>query len=97
MGFIATPNLAALIESTKKAAEIDPKRFDAIIVAGGQGPMFSFEGAIGLQKKFVEFYEAGKVACALCHGVAILRSGAALATGKTVTGFESAIREHADP
>src|ERR1700730_6318282 len=54
MGFIATPKLAALIESTKKVAEIDPKRFDAIVVAGGQGPMFSFEGAIGLQKKFVE-------------------------------------------
>jgi putative intracellular protease/amidase len=102
MGFIATATLAALVESTKRAAEIDVKRFDAIVVAGGQGPMFTYERAIDLQKKFVEFYEAGKVACALCHGVAILRfaklrSGAALATGKTVTGFESAIREHADP
>jgi putative intracellular protease/amidase len=101
MGFIATPKLAALIESTKKVAEIDPKRFDAIVVAGGQGPMFSFEGAIGLQQKFVEFYEAGKVACALCHGVAILRfarlsSGEPLVKGKTVTGFANVEEDFAD-
>ena len=23
--------------------------------------------------KFVEFYESGRIACALCHGVALLR------------------------
>src|ERR1700738_3004780 len=38
MGFIATPKLAARVESTKRAEEIDLKRFDAIVVAGGQGP-----------------------------------------------------------
>lgn len=43
MGFISTPNLAALIETTKKVAEIDPTRFDAIVVAGGQAPMFTFD------------------------------------------------------
>jgi putative intracellular protease/amidase len=101
MGFIATPKLAALVESTRKAAEIDLERFDAIVVAGGQGPMFSFDRAIELQKKFVEFYEAGKIACALCHGVAILRfarlgSGVPLATGKTVTGFANVEEDFAD-
>jgi putative intracellular protease/amidase len=101
MGFIATPKLAALIESTRKAAEIDVKRFDAIVVAGGQAPMFSYESAIGLQRKFVEFYEAGKIACALCHGVALLRfarlsSGEPLAAGKTVTGFANVEEDFAD-
>jgi putative intracellular protease/amidase len=101
MGFIATPKLAALVESTRKAAEIDLERFDAIVVAGGQGPMFSFDRAIELQKKFVEFYEAGKIACALCHGVAILRfarlgSGVPLAKGKTVTGFANVEEDFAD-
>src|SRR5262245_6458500 len=51
MGFIATPKLAALVENTRKAAAIEVTRFDAIIVAGGQGPMFTFEAALGLQKK----------------------------------------------
>ena len=67
-GFIHTPELKALVENTKKVAEIDVGRFDAIVVAGGQAPMFSFDKATALQQKFVEFYEAGKVASALCHG-----------------------------
>src|SRR5215510_34451 len=43
MGFIATPRLAALVENARKAADIDVTRFDAIVVAGGQGTMFTFE------------------------------------------------------
>jgi len=101
MGFIHTPALAALVEETRPVAEIDVARFDAIVVAGGQAPMFSFEGATALHQKFVEFYEAGKVAAALCHGVAILRSarlsnGEPLARGKTVTGFANVEEDFAD-
>jgi len=75
--------------------------FDGILVAGGQGPMFTFEGATELHRKFVEFYEAGKIACALCHGVAILRyaklsTGEYLVRGKTVTGFANVEEEFAD-
>src|SRR5262252_165043 len=43
MGFIATPRLAALVENTKKAADIDVDKFDAILVAGGQAPMFTYD------------------------------------------------------
>ncbi len=101
MGFIATPALAALVDSTRPVSEIDIRRFDAIVVAGGQAPMFTFEQAEGLQRKFVEFYEAAKVAAALCHGVAILRfarlsSGELLAKGKTVTGFANVEEDFAD-
>jgi hypothetical protein len=38
MGFLSTPKLAALIQNTKKASEIDVQKFDGILVAGGQGP-----------------------------------------------------------
>ena len=101
MGFIATPKLAALIEDTKKVTDIEVDAFDAIVVAGGQGPMFTFEKAVDLHGKFTEFYEAGKIACALCHGVAILRyaklsSGEYLAKGKTVTGFANVEEDFAD-
>lgn len=100
-GFIHTPSLMALVENTKKVSEIELSNFDAIVVAGGQAPMFTFEKAFDLQKKFVEFYEAGKIACALCHGVAILRyaklsSGKYLASGKTVTGFANVEEDFAD-
>lgn len=101
MGFIATPKLAKRVEETKKVSELEVSKFDAIMVAGGQAPMFTFEGATELHKKFVEFYEAGKVASALCHGSAILRyarlsNGEYLAKGKTVTGFANVEEDFAD-
>ena len=101
MGFIATPKLAALVQETRNAAELKVDAFDAIVVAGGQGPMFTFEKATQLHKKFVAFYEAGKVTAALCHGVAILRyarlsSGKPLVAGKTVTGFANVEEDFAD-
>jgi putative intracellular protease/amidase len=101
MGFIATPKLAALVENTKKVSDIDVNAFDAIVVAGGQGPMFTFEKATDLHKKFSAFYESGKVAAALCHGVSVLRyaklsNGEYLAKGKTVTGFANVEEDFAD-
>jgi putative intracellular protease/amidase len=101
MGFIATPKLAALTENTPSVDLIDVAAFDAIVVAGGQGPMFTYEKATNLHKKFVAFYEAGKIACALCHGTSLLRfaklsSGEYLAKGKTVTGFANVEEDYAD-
>ena len=101
LGFLSTPKLAALIENTRKVSTIDVAAYDAIVVAGGQGPMFTFEKATDLHRKFVEFYEAGKIACALCHGVAVLRyarlsNGQYLAKGKAVTGFANVEEDYAD-
>ncbi len=101
MGFISTPGLAAQVEKTKPVSEISVGRFDALVVAGGQAPMFSFDKADSLHSKFVEFYEAGKVTSALCHGVAVLRyarlsNGEYLAKGKTVTGFANVEEDFAD-
>jgi putative intracellular protease/amidase len=100
-GFMAMKNLATLVDETKNVDDIDVSKFDAIIVAGGQSPMFTFESAHGLQKKFVAFYEAGKIAAVLCHGVALLRyaklsNGQYLAKGKTVTGFANVEEDFAD-
>ncbi|WP_126446187.1 type 1 glutamine amidotransferase domain-containing protein [Sulfuricystis multivorans] len=100
-GFIHTPELKALVDDTKKVADIGIARFDAILVAGGQAPMFTFEQTTDLHKKLVEFYEAGKVAAALCHGVAVLAyaknsHGEYIAKGKTVTGFANCEEDFAD-
>ncbi len=101
MGFIATPKLAALVENTTPVNRLDINAFDALVVAGGQGPMFTFEQAADLQAKFVGFYEAGKITAALCHGIAILAfaklaNGEYLAKGKTVTGFANVEEDFAD-
>lgn len=100
-GFIHTPALKALLTNTRPVRDIDVATFDAIVVAGGQAPMFTFKDARDLQEKFVAFYEAGKVSAALCHGTAVLAyarlsNGEYLAKGKTVTGFANVEEDFAD-
>jgi putative intracellular protease/amidase len=100
-GFIHTPDLKALVETTGRVSDIDVATWDAIVVAGGQAPMFTFERATSLHAKFAEFYEAGKVTAALCHGTAILAhatlsTGELLVRGKTVTGFANVEEDFAD-
>ncbi len=101
MGFISTPRLAAVVDSTRSVSELNVGDFDGIIVAGGQAPMFTHEGERELQRKFVQFFEAGKIAAALCHGLALLRytrlsNGEPLVKGKTVTGFANVEEDFAD-
>ena len=101
MGFIATPALAGLTAGTAPVGSIDVAGFDAIVVAGGQSPMFTFDRATELHEKFAAFHAAGKIAAALCHGVAILRyargaDGELIARGKTVTGFANVEEDFAD-
>ena len=100
-GFIHTESLRSLIDITRPVADLNVADFDAMVVAGGQAPMFTFENATGLHTKFVEFYESGKVTSALCHGTAILRyaklaNGDYLVKGKTVTGFANVEEDFAD-
>ena len=85
----------------RSVKDIDLNRFDAIVVAGGQAPMSTFDKAEDLHRKFLEFYETGKIAAALCHGVALLRyirlsSGEYLVKGRTVTGFANVEEDYAD-
>jgi putative intracellular protease/amidase len=101
MGFVSTPRLAAMVESTKPVRDLEVGAFDAIVVAGGQGPMFTFDKEIDLQRKFAAFYESVRVAGAMCHGVALLRyvklsNVDYLAKGKTVTGFANVEEDFAD-
>jgi putative intracellular protease/amidase len=100
-GYKHDPAFLGLVENTKPVADLNVEAYDVMVVAGGQGPMFTFEWAEDLQRKFVEFYESGKVTAALCHGTAILRyatlsSGEPLVKGKTVTGFANVEEDFAD-
>jgi putative intracellular protease/amidase len=100
-GYMHDPDFMKLVENTHPANEIDVDRFDAILIAGGQSPMFTIEKATDTVKKFADFYEKGKLAAAICHGVAILRyaklsTGEFLAKGKTVTGFANVEEDFSD-
>src|SRR4051794_4024633 len=90
-GYKHDPAFMRRVENTLPVRELEIDAYDVLVVAGGQGPMFTFEAATGLREKFVAFYEAGKVTAALCHGTAILAfatlsDGEPLVKGKTVTG-----------
>jgi len=100
-GYKHDPDFLALIAATTPIVELEVDAYDALVVAGGQGPMFTFADATDLHAKFVAFYETGKVTAALCHGAAILAyatrsDGTPLARGKTVTGFPNVEEDEAD-
>jgi putative intracellular protease/amidase len=100
-GYKHDPQFVELVAKTRPVDELAVDAYDTLVVAGGQGPMFTFERAENLQRKFVEFYESGKVTAALCHGTAILRyatlsSGEPLVKGRTVTGFANVEEDFAD-
>lgn len=92
LGFLSSPKTAELLNNTPSLASIDAKDYAAIIVAGGQSPMYTFRGNTRLQNLITQFYESGKPTAALCHGVAALvdtrlSNGRYLIKGKRVTGF----------
>jgi putative intracellular protease/amidase len=92
MGALHTPEIAALLEQTPKLVELDLDDYDALVVCGGQGPMFQFRDNKDLQRAIAAVYEAEKPTAALCHGVCSLldvelSDGSSLIEGKTITGF----------
>ena len=94
MGFIHTPELMALLADTPKLASLNYADYDALLVCGGQSPMFTFPDSAGLQHAILAFYEAEKITGAFCHGVSALvnvrlPNGDYLVTGKMVTGFSN--------
>lgn len=100
-GYKHDAQFRALVDATRPVRELDVDAYDVLVVAGGQGPMFTFADAADLHSKFVEFYETGKVTAALCHGTAVLAfatlsNGEPLVKGKTVTGFPNVEEDLAD-
>lgn len=101
LGFIHSPNLMALLDNTKNLLELNYADYDAIVVAGGQSPMFTFPDEPRLHALLAEFYEAEKVTAALCHGTCALlyvrlSDGQPLIKGKTMTGFANSEEDFAD-
>jgi putative intracellular protease/amidase len=101
MGFVNTPELMALLEDTPRLSDLDLDGFDAIMVAGGQSPMFTFRENEDLKAALRHFYESEKPTAIYCHGTAALADlklsdGSYLVDGKTVTGFANVEEEFSD-
>jgi putative intracellular protease/amidase len=101
MGFLNTPELAALLQDTPRLADLDLDEYDAIMVAGGQAPMFSFRDNEHVHNALRRFYESEKPTCIYWHGTAALvdlklSDGSYLVEGKTVTGFANVEEDFSD-
>ncbi|MEO1050736.1 MAG: type 1 glutamine amidotransferase domain-containing protein [Bacteroidota bacterium] len=99
--YLEDPEFTKLLENTPSVRDQSIDDYDAVVVAGGMGPLFTFEGDEDLISFFTAFYKTGKVTCALCHGVAILRyavlsDGIPLVKGKKVTGFTNGEEDESD-
>lgn len=92
LGFKKSAAHASLLAGTKSVDGVDPADYDALFVAGGQSPMFTFRGNAKLQALVARFFEAGKVTALVCHATCLLletrlSSGELLVAGRTWTGF----------
>jgi putative intracellular protease/amidase len=101
MGFLNTPELAVLLEDTRRLSDLDSEEFDAILVCGGNAPMFQFRQSQDLKRSIAAFFEAEKPTAVLCHGVSALidvqlSDGSYLVESKTVTGFANVEEDYLD-
>ncbi len=101
LGFLTSPVSAPLLVNTPALGSLDLSDYDALAVAGGQSPMFSFRDDATLQAAMRTFYESKRVLAAYCHGTAALvdltlSDGSYLVAGKTVTGFSNVEEDYSD-
>jgi len=101
LAFKQDPEKMELLKDTPALADLDVAGFDAIFVVGGQGPMVTMVDDAKTHKAVADFYEAGKVTAAVCHGTCVLlktklSNGELLVKGKRWTGFANSEEEYAE-
>jgi putative intracellular protease/amidase len=101
LGFINSPDHAKLVAEPKPLADVAVEDYDALLVIGGQGPMYTFYRSEAVHALLGDFYEAGKPVAVICHATcalleARLSDGSLLVEGKTWTGFANSEEDYVD-
>ncbi|MCB9679587.1 MAG: type 1 glutamine amidotransferase domain-containing protein [Alphaproteobacteria bacterium] len=101
LGFKRSARHAALLADTASLEGVDPAGYDAVFLAGGQSPMYTFAENPRVHDVVVRFFEAGRVTALVCHATSVLlrarlSSGELLVKGRTWTGFADAEEAYAD-
>ena len=99
--YLNKPDFVKLLANTPRVRDLRVEDFDAIVVVGGQSPMFTFKEAGALQALFMDFFTAGKISAALCHGTSLLlylknADGTPFVKGRKMTGFANSEEDFAD-
>jgi|UniRef100_UPI0040486FC3 putative intracellular protease/amidase len=68
--FLADTELAALMQTTAKVADLDGAKFDAIFLPGGHGAMWDLPTDVGVTRAVEAAYHAKKLIASVCHGAA---------------------------
>lgn len=101
LGFLSSPGCTALLKNTVKLGDVNLSEYDALVVCGGQSPMYTYRDNKDLQDAIRQFYESRKITAVFCHGVSglvdvKLANGKYLVEGKTVTGFANIEEDYSD-
>lgn len=101
LGFKHSKRHMALLETSRRLADVRVDDFKAVFVAGGQAPMVTFRGNKAVQDAVVAFHQAKKPTALVCHGTTVLLeaklpNGKLLVEGRTWTGFANSEEDIAD-
>ncbi|KAF8195956.1 ThiJ/PfpI [Mycena galopus ATCC 62051] len=93
--FLADETVKSKLAEAKKLSDVSAKDYDAIFYVGGHGPVLDLAVDEVNIKLASEFYQAGKITSAVCHGPAALvgatdAHGKSIFAGKAATGFSNA-------
>ncbi|KAK7061673.1 ThiJ/PfpI [Favolaschia claudopus] len=92
--FLEDETVKSKLASAKKLSDVNSKDYDAIFYVGGHGPVIDLPVDAVNIKLAGEFYQAGKITAAVCHGPAALvnvkdADGKSIFAGKAATGFSN--------
>jgi putative intracellular protease/amidase len=101
LGFLDSPEHVKLVEQSKSLSDVAVDEYDAVLLIGGQGPMYTFFDDERVYRLIAAFYEARKVTAVICHATCVLlkarlRDGSLLVDGKTWTGFANSEERFVD-
>lgn len=68
--FDADPKANAMLDNTKRLADLNPDAFDAVFFAGGHGTVADFPTDASVRAIVEKFYADGKPLSAICHAPA---------------------------
>ena len=101
LGFVNVVRFLQVGEARERGAAVRLDDYDAVLLVGGQGPMYTFWSDERVHALVASFYEAGKVTAVICHATCVLletrlSDGRLLVEGKTWTGFANSEERYAD-
>ncbi|KAG8744426.1 hypothetical protein FRC10_010204 [Ceratobasidium sp. 414] len=96
--FLQDPEVKQKLAAAKKLSEVDHNDYDAIFYIGGHGPVIDLAVDQANIKLASQFFNAGKLTAAVCHGPAALvgvkdEEGKSIFSGRNATGFSDVEEE----